>query len=196
MTGANQETMGKGLQMSRDSRFLSLILRHKPEQIGLTLDRAGWVDIDKLLRALKRSGRRLSREDLEMVVAENDKRRFTISEDGCRIRAAQGHSVEVDLGIPASPPPDILYHGTARNNLDEIYRTGILPRRRRQVHLSPDVETALAVGQRHGKPVVLQVAAALMASEGHNFYLADNGVWLTDRVPPKFLGFAANPVAS
>ena len=180
--------------MSRESRFLSLVLRHKPEEIGLKLDSAGWVEIDHLLRALKRSGRRLSREALERIVAENDKRRFTISQDGCRIRAAQGHSVDVDLKLPASPPPVVLYHGTARDNLDEIFRTGIVPRSRRQVHLSPDAATALAVGKRHGKPVVLQVAASLMAPEGHTFHLADNGVWLTDEVPPEFIGFATNPI--
>ncbi|QFT45427.1 RNA 2'-phosphotransferase [Roseivivax sp. THAF40] len=180
--------------MSRESRFLSLVLRHKPEEIGLKLDGAGWVEVDNLLRALKRSGRGLSRDALEKVVAENDKRRFTISEDGRRIRAAQGHSVEVDLELPPSPPPASLYHGTARGNLDEIFRIGILPRRRRQVHLSCDAETALSVGQRHGKAVVLQIAAAAMASEGYTFHCADNGVWLTDEVPPTFIGFATNPL--
>ncbi|MBY6159425.1 RNA 2'-phosphotransferase [Mameliella alba] len=178
--------------MSRESRFLSLVLRHKPEEIGLKLDSAGWVEIDHLLRALKRSGRRLSREDLEKIVAENDKRRFTISNDGCRIRAAQGHSVDVDLELPAAQPPIVLYHGTSRDNLDAIFRMGIVPGRRRQVHLSPDAEIALTVGRRHGKPVVLQIAAVSMASEGHTFHLADNGVWLTDTVPPKFVGFATN----
>jgi putative RNA 2'-phosphotransferase len=181
--------------MSRESRFLSLVLRQKPEEVGLKLDSAGWVEIDHLLYALKRSGRRLSREALERIVGENNKRRFTISQDGCRIRAAQGHSVDVDLELPASLPPIVLYHGTARDNLDKIFRAGIVPRRRRQVHLSPDAATALSVGQRHGKPVVLQVAADLMASEGRTFHLADDGVWLTDEVPPEFIGFATNLVA-
>lgn len=180
--------------MSRESRFLSLVLRHKPEELGLELDRGGWVDIDDLLRALKRSGRRMSREELERLVAENDKRRFSMSDDGLRIRAAQGHSVNVDLGLSAVVPPAILYHGTSRDNLDEIFRIGINPGRRRQVHLSPDVATAAAVGRRHGKPVVLQISAETMHREGHSFHLADNGVWLTNQVPPDFIGFVDHPI--
>jgi putative RNA 2'-phosphotransferase len=175
--------------MSRESKFLARVLRHEPEAIGLKLDRNGWVSVDDLLRAMKKAGRRLSRDQLVEIVALNDKRRFTLSEDGHRIRAAQGHSVEVDLGLPPAIPPHSLYHGTAARNLDAIFAHGLLPGRRRHVHLSPDPETAIRVGERHGKPVVLRIDAAAMQADGHTFYCADNGVWLTAGVHVHYLGF-------
>ena len=138
---------------------------------------------------MKRAGRGLTKEQLLDIVDTNDKRRFTISMDGRRIRAAQGHSVEVDLGLPTVTPPEMLYHGTASQNLDAIFEIGLNPGRRRQVHLSPDPETAMRVGRRHGKPIVLRVEASKMHAEGHIFYLSDNGVWLTDSVPAPYLGF-------
>jgi putative RNA 2'-phosphotransferase len=177
--------------MTKDlSRTLSLVLRHDPGKIGISLDQAGWTPIDKLLSALKKSGHKVDRDILREVVDTNNKKRFTISDDGRHIRAAQGHSVEVSLGHEAVTPPAVLYHGTARSNLDSIFASGINPGRRQQVHLSTDVETATNVGQRHGKPVVLSVNCARMSAEGHLFYRAENGVWLTDSVPPAFLDFA------
>lgn len=175
--------------MSRESKFLSRILRHAPEEIGLHLDAHGWCRVDALLRALKAAGRLITRAELLETVEQDEKERFTICPAGQRIRAAQGHSLKIDLGLPPSTPPDILYHGTASQALDTIFKDGLVPGRRRHVHLSPDPETALRVGRRHGKPVVLHVRAGLMQSAGHVFYRADNGVWLTDHVPVSFLAF-------
>ena len=175
--------------MSRQSKFLSLVLRHKPEEIGIKLDREGWVDIEILLRHLKKAGRAITRSELDTLVATSDKKRFTISQNGRRIRAAQGHSIEIDLGLAPQAPPAELYHGTASASLDDIFAHGLVPQRRRQVHLSPNPETAEKVGRRHGKPVVLRVETAQMHEDGHLFYRADNGVWLTDHVPARYLGF-------
>lgn len=175
--------------MSRDSKMLSRILRHTPEEIGLTLDAQGWAPVAELLRGLKKAGLPMTRAALLEVVAQNDKQRFTLSPDGTCIRAAQGHSVQVDLGLDPEEPPETLYHGTARTTLDAIFVEGLRPGRRRQVHLSSDRETAERVGGRHGRPVVLCVAALRMHREGHVFSRADNGVWLVDHVPSGYLGF-------
>ena len=171
----------------RVSKFLSLVLRHRPEEIGLTLDAQGWADVDELIRLVNQAGRQLDRPLLERVLAENDKKRFAFSDDGRRIRASQGHSVEVDLDLPPTPPPDLLYHGTATRFLDSIRATGLRPGSRRHVHLSADEATATAVGRRHGSPVVLVVRAGEMAAAGHPFSRSANGVWLTERVPVEFL---------
>lgn len=176
--------------MSRESKLLSRILRHEPGLAGLTLGPGGWVPVDDLLRGMKRAGHPLRREDLHRIVAESDKQRFTLSADGRRIRAAQGHSVAIDLDLPAAVPPAELYHGTASANLDAIFAQGLVPGKRRHVHLSPDPETATRVGQRHGRPVVLRIDTATMHEVGHVFWCADNGVWLTDAVPPIFIRFA------
>lgn len=182
--------------MSNDSRFLSLILRHKPEEVGLTLDPAGWVEIAALLAALKKAGRALSRARLEQIVAENDKKRFTISDDGLRIRAAQGHSVAVDLALVPQEPPAVLYHGTARHHLDAIFLAdGLLPGKRQQVHMSSDLATARKVGSRHGKPVVLLINAKEAHAAGCVFTRADNGVWLCDHIPAIYLSFASTEAA-
>ena len=173
----------------RTSKFLSLILRHKPERIGLTLDANGWADVDDLIRLANQHGFPLTLSLLERVVAENDKRRFTLSDDGRRIRANQGHSLKVDLQLSPSPPPHLLYHGTASRFLESIRAEGLRAGRRQHVHLSADIATARQVGQRHGKPVVLVVHAARMAAAGHRFYLSDNGVWLTERLPVDFIEF-------
>jgi putative RNA 2'-phosphotransferase len=176
--------------MTKDlSRTLSLVLRHSPEKIGITLDEAGWTPIDKLLSALKKNGHTVDRNSLKAVVDTNDKKRFTISDDGRLIRAAQGHSVKVTLGLSPSQPPAVLYHGTASGSLDSIFATGLNPGSRQQVHLSSNEETAIKVGGRHGKAVVLNVDCAAMVKEGHLFYQADNGVWLTDSVPARYLSF-------
>ncbi|MEU8926744.1 RNA 2'-phosphotransferase [Kitasatospora sp. NPDC048545] len=169
------------------SRTLSRILRHEPGLVGITLDGSGWVRIDELLAALAAKGRPLTRAELDHIVATNNKRRFGYSADGLSIRANQGHTVAVDLGLAAAVPPHVLYHGTADRHLAAIFREGLRPMTRRDVHLSADTETATRVGARHGRPVVLTVNAAAMAAAGHEFRLSDNGVWLTDAVPPQYL---------
>lgn len=177
------------------SKFLSYVLRHAPESIGLTLDAQGWVDVADLLAKANASGTPLDEAGLFAVVAESDKKRFTLSDDGRRIRAAQGHSVKVDLGQPPVEPPLQLFHGTATRFLEPILREGLRPGERQQVHLSADRATATAVGQRHGKPVVLIVDARLMFTDGYSFYRADNGVWLTDAVPFSYLTLFEDPSA-
>ena len=166
------------------SKYLSKILRHDPGRIGLKLDPQGWAKVDDILRLSSQS---ISRKDLETVVAQNDKKRFTLSEDGKLIRAAQGHSIEIDLGLTHSTPPKLLYHGTAENRVELILSEGLKPMRRQHVHLSIDKETALKVGARHGKPAILLVDAEAMHADGKFFYQADNGVWLADDVPPTYL---------
>lgn len=170
------------------SRFLSLVLRHRPELIDLQLDEAGWADIDDLIRQA-RDHHALDRAIIERVVADNAKQRFAISDDGGRIRASQGHSIDVDLGLAPVPPPDLLYHGTATRFVDAIRNEGLLKRDRRHVHLSADIATATNVGARHGKPVVLTIHAGRMAATGHAVFRSANGVWLTDAVPPAFIDF-------
>ncbi|KUH38706.1 MULTISPECIES: RNA 2'-phosphotransferase [Streptomyces] len=169
------------------SKYLSRHLRHEPERIGLVLDAHGWVPVDDLLHALARHGVPLSRAELEHVVASSDKQRFAL--DGDRIRANQGHSVEVDLALPPAEPPAYLYHGTVAASLDAIRADGLRPMGRHHVHLSPDRETARRVGARRGRPVVLAVDAAAMHRDGHVFRVSANGVWLTDAVPPRYLRF-------
>jgi putative RNA 2'-phosphotransferase len=171
----------------RQSKFLSLVLRHQPEKIGIVLDENGWVAVDILLVAMARHGQSLQRADLERIVQENDKKRFAFSDDGLRIRANQGHSVDVDLALSPQVPPEKLFHGTVGKFLDSIFATGLMKGDRHHVHLSPDLETATKVGQRRGKPVILEVAAGDMHREGHAFFLSNNGVWLVDGVPPRFL---------
>ncbi|MFF3832503.1 RNA 2'-phosphotransferase [Streptomyces sp. NPDC002458] len=167
------------------SKYLSKHLRHEPDRIGISLDEHGWVAVDELLRACARHGFTLTRDDLDHVVAVNDKQRFTL--DGDRIRANQGHSVTVDLGLPPVEPPAYLYHGTVARVLDAIRAEGLRPMDRHHVHLSPDRETAVRVGARRGTPVVLAVDAGAMHRAGHLFHVSANGVWLTDAVPPAFL---------
>ncbi|MFF4256413.1 RNA 2'-phosphotransferase [Streptomyces sp. NPDC001663] len=169
------------------SKYLSKHLRHQPERIGLTLDEAGWVEIDELLAAAAAHNFRITRDELDHVVAANDKKRFAI--EGTRIRASQGHSIDVELGLPPAPPPPYLYHGTVARNLDAIRAEGLRPMNRHDVHLSPDRETATRVGARRGRPVVLSVDAGAMHRDGHIFHVSANGVWLTQAVPPQYLRF-------
>jgi putative RNA 2'-phosphotransferase len=170
------------------SKFLSYVLRHAPEAIGLTLDREGWADVGELIAGAARDGRTLDVDLIRAVVDGSAKKRFALSEGGLRIRAVQGHSTEtVAITREATAPPDILFHGTATRFLDSILAEGLKPGSRHQVHLSADETTAVAVGQRHGKPVVLKVDARAMHQQGHGFYQAENGVWLADAVPPAFL---------
>lgn len=171
----------------RHSKFLSLVLRHQPEKIGLTLDSGGWADVDDLLRKCNEHGKRINRTTLLLVVAENNKKRFALSEDGHRIRASQGHSIPVDLGIETRTPPPNLFHGTATRFLDSILEQGLLKQRRTHVHLSANIETAVNVGSRHGKPVILEIASGAMHNDGHLFWLSDNQVWLAEHIPTDYL---------
>lgn len=171
------------------SKFLSFVLRHQPQAIGITLDAEGWVAVDDLLSAAARHGRSVTRQQLAEVVATNDKQRFSFSADGRRIRANQGHSVEVDLGLVPVEPPELLYHGTVKRFVDSIRQQGLLRGNRHHVHLSADRETAARVGQRRGRPVVLVVQAGAMHRTGHRFYQSENGVWLTEAVPVEYVRF-------
>lgn len=169
------------------SKLLTRWLRHRPDAIGLTLDNQGWSDIAVLLAKAYAAGTQITHEELMLVVAENDKQRFSVSEDGLRIRAAQGHSVAVDLKLPFSKPPPVLYHGTVRKFLEAIRKQGLLPGTRRDVHLSVTREVAVAVGARRGAPVVLIVETFPLERDGHQFRCADNGVWLIPSVPAQYL---------
>ncbi|MEV4042027.1 putative RNA 2'-phosphotransferase [Streptomyces sp. SAI-195] len=171
------------------SKYLSKHLRHQPERIGLTLDEGGWAEIDTLIAAAAAHGFRFTREELDHVVATNDKRRFAV--EGTRIRASQGHSIDVDLQLPSAAPPPYLYHGTVARHLEAIRAEGLRPMNRHAVHLSPDRETATRVGARRGRPVVLPVDAAAMHRDGHVFHVSANGVWLTQHVPSRYLRFPA-----
>lgn len=174
----------------RISKFLSLVLRHNPGEIGIALDANGWVAVDELLRALSAHHFPLTRAELDDVVANNSKKRFAYSDDGLRIRANQGHSVNIDLGYEPAKPPGLLYHGTADRNVESILANGIQRRARNHVHLSPDRETAIMVGQRHGRPVVLEIRSGAMHADGIPFYQSANGVWLVAEVPAKYIKLA------
>jgi putative RNA 2'-phosphotransferase len=175
------------MQNQQLSKTLSYVLRHRPEEFGLQLDAQGWVGVAELLRALHAHRHPATPEQLYEVVATNDKQRFSLSADGTKIRANQGHSVTVDLELTAVAPPELLYHGTATRFLDSIRKDGLRSGSRQHVHLSADAETAVAVGRRHGKPVVLTVQAGQLYRSGGLFYLSANGVWLTLAVPPEYL---------
>ncbi|NHZ42543.1 RNA 2'-phosphotransferase [Massilia aquatica] len=177
-------------QTVKVSKFLSLILRHSPATIKLKLDENGWADIDELLAGAASHGTRINRKLLDDVVADNDKKRFSISDDGKRIRANQGHSVKgVDLELMPVTPPQVLYHGTASRFSASIREKGLIPGTRHHVHLSADTATAVSVGQRHGMPVVLTIDALALHEQGQPFYLSANGVWLTGPVNKRFIVF-------
>ncbi len=172
------------------SKFLSFVLRHEPQAIGITLDSEGWADISALIDGANKSGKSMDRDLLQQVVETSDKKRFSISEDGLRIRAAQGHSTNsVAISYPEKVPPKFLYHGTATRFLESIQQGGLKPQERQHVHLSEDEHTAIAVGQRYGKPVVLKIEALQMYRQGSKFLQAENGVWLTESVPTSFINF-------
>ncbi|WP_191983989.1 RNA 2'-phosphotransferase [Amycolatopsis eburnea] len=174
-------------QLIRISKRLARHLRHDPAALGLTLAPDGWVDVETLLRALRAHGFAITRGQLDEVVETNNKRRFAFDETGTRIRASQGHSVTVDLGLPDAIPPAVLYHGTVPKFLDAIFHEGLRPMNRHAVHLSATTDTARTVAARHGKPVILRVDATAMAAAGHKFQVSANGVWLTATVPPSYL---------
>lgn len=175
---------------ARISKFLSLVLRHKPETIGLTLHEGGWALVDELMSKMNEKGIALDAELLQFIVHNNDKKRFAFNEDKTMIRASQGHSVEVDLDLPVSTPPDVLYHGTAAHLLDAVLAEGLKRQRRHHVHLSAEAATAVSVGGRHGRPVLLEIDTRSMQEAGHVFYISANGVWLVDEVPPAFIKVA------
>lgn len=174
--------------MTRLSKFLSLVLRHKPEAIGIELGDGGWTDVDVLLDAMNKHGRELSKDMLVKIVKDDEKQRYSFNDDTqSQIRANQGHSVPIDLKLAVADPPDELYHGTATRHLDAIFAGGLSKMKRHHVHMSPDVETATKVGRRHGKPIVLTIDAKQMQADGYEFFVSDNEVWLTDHVEPKYL---------
>ena len=169
------------------SKYLSKHLRHQPERLGLRLAPGGWVEVDELLRACAWNGFPISREELDEVVARNDKKRFSFDQTGEMIRANQGHSVEIDLQLSPSLPPEVLYHGTGHRKVEAIMKEGLRKMSRHHVHLSTDIQTAIRVGMRHGKPVVFAVDTVAMQEAGFLFFLSANGVWLVHSVPPDCL---------
>lgn len=182
--------------MVATSKFLSLVLRHQPDKIGLQLDESGWTPVDDLLARCADAGHPLTLEQLQHLVASSDKQRFAFSEDGRLIRANQGHSVAVDLGLQPIQPPAVLLHGTTRRFLDAILERGLSKRARHHVHLSEHAETASAVGARRGEAVLLKVDAAQMHADGLLFFRSANGVWLTDEVPARYLTVDEGPQAA
>ncbi len=168
------------------SRFLSLVLRHKPEAAGISLDEHGWANVDELVAGISMQ-RMFSMQMLEEIVATDAKERYSFNENHTRIRANQGHSIPVDIKLEISEPPAVLYHGTATKYMDAIRDEGLIAKSRLYVHLSPDYETAIKVGKRHGNPVVLKVNAKAMTDDGFAFCLSANNVWLTEKVPPEYL---------
>lgn len=174
-------------EKNKVSKLLSLVLRHKPEEIGLILDDEGWASVNELIEKINNTGLALAYEDLKEVVETNDKKRFVFSDDLSKIRANQGHSINVDLKLEPATPPAILYHGTAEKNIASILEKGILKQDRNYVHLSADIDTATKVGMRYGKPVVFEVKALEMHKNGCLFYLSNNNVWLTDYVDNNFI---------
>lgn len=169
------------------SRFLSLILRHKPETVGITLDEHGWADVDELINGINASGKHIDRGMLDEIVSTDNKQRYSYSEDGTLIRANQGHSIPVDVELEEKTPPDVLWHGTGEKYVSSIDNQGLIPKSRLYVHLSSDIATAKKVGSRHGKPVIYQVDCKRMVEDGCQFYLSVNGVWLTKAVPAQYL---------
>ena len=183
--------MARWAVMDRDdvrrSKRLSLVLRHRPASVGVELDEQGWTDVGRLLAALSRHGTPMTREQLSRVVETNDKQRFECDRSGDRIRARQGHTVPIELGLEPTEPPSVLFHGTPHRSVQSILASGLDPRGRHHVHLSEDVDTARRVGARRGEPAVLAVDAAAMVAARHTFWRTTNGVWLTEEVAPRFI---------
>ncbi|RKS96604.1 RNA 2'-phosphotransferase [Chryseobacterium defluvii] len=175
------------IEKKKISKFLSLILRHQPETINLELDENGWANVNDLMKKSAKNKIYFTSEELDEVVETNNKKRFAFNEDKTKIRANQGHSIDVDLALKPQQPPEFLYHGTAEINIPSILENGIEKRSRRHVHLSGDKETATNVGMRHGKPVILTIRTGAMFKDGIEFYFSDNGVWLTDFIDAKYI---------
>jgi putative RNA 2'-phosphotransferase len=180
-------------QLTHISKFLSLVLRHKPETIGIQLDENGWADVHELIEKANNHGIQFNREILDHIVETNSKKRFAFNDDLTRIRASQGHSIDIELGYTNQKPPEILFHGTGERSVQSISEKGLEKQSRQHVHLSSDFETAVKVGQRHGKPFVFKVLAGQMYNDGFRFFISDNGVWLTEKVPAKYLKQTSNP---
>ena len=171
----------------KTSKFLSKVLRHNPGLIGLTINEEGWVLVSELIEKCKKFGKQINRENLDEVVEKNNKKRFAYDQSGTLIRASQGHSIKIELGYETLEPPKILYHGTAKQNINSIMKSGLIKGKRHHVHLSIDIDTALNVGKRHGKVVVFKVHTKQMYNDSYKFYCSENGVWLTDNVPTNYL---------
>lgn len=169
------------------SKVMSLVLRHQPESIGVRIDGEGWCNIEELIIGINKKGYKINRDDIERIVKEDNKQRYSFNEDKSKIRANQGHSIPVDLGLKEVKPPDVLYHGTAEHVLAKILASGIKKQSRQYVHLSKDEETALVVGKRHGKPVILKIDSKMMYEDGIMFFISENGIWLTDFVDKKYI---------
>ena len=174
-------------QLKHISKFMSLVLRHKPEEIGLQLDENGWAPVDELISKMNVRGIIVDHDIINRVVETNDKKRFAFNDDKTLIRANQGHSIDIELNLPEAVPPDLLYHGTTEKYLESIFKEGLKSQNRKHVHLSVTVETAKSVGSRHGKPVILSINAKAMHQAGCKFYLSENKVWLTDAVPVEYI---------
>lgn len=177
---------------TRISKFLSLILRHQPEKIGLTLEKDGWANVEDLISASRKNGFSFSLEELKQTVANNDKKRFSFDQSETKIRANQGHSVSIEIEFEKRTPPPILYHGTAERNVESILENGLVKRARHDVHLSADTETARKVGIRYGRPVIFEIDTVAMMENGFDFFVSENGVWLVENVPPQFLRLPKN----
>lgn len=175
------------MNLTKTSIFISLVLRHKPEAIGITLDEHGWADVQELINGISKKYQIIDMDILEEIVRTDDKQRYSFNEDKTLIRANQGHSVPVDVELEEVVPPEYLYHGTGEKYTELIEQDGLVPKSRLYVHLSKDVETAIDVGKRHGEPVIYQIDSRKMHQQGYKFYCSVNGVWLVDRVPRKFL---------
>ena len=174
------------MSLNEVGKFIALILRHKPEAIGITLDEHGWANVDELIAGIAKKAP-FDRAMLEEIVKTDEKQRYAFNDDKTLIRANQGHSIPVDVELEQKTPPDMLWHGTGEKYVTSIERHGLLPKSRLYVHLSADYDTAIKVGSRHGRPVVYEVNAGAMAADGYDFYLSANGVWLTKRVPIEYL---------
>ena len=178
MTGEQKKKIGK---------FLSLVLRHEPQKIGIVLDENGWANVKELIQKCEKHRVSFTMTDLEEIVATNDKKRYSFNADKSKIRANQGHSINIELNLTPVEPPEFLYHGTADRFLDSIMENGIKKMNRQHVHLSKDIQTAQKVGARHGRVIVLKIMSGAMHNDGKIFYLSDNGVWLTDYIDPKYI---------
>ena len=173
--------------MKTTSKFIAYVLRHNPSVVGIELDEHGWADVNALIDDVCKTGRFLNIQTIEEIVQNDNKHRFSFNDDRTKIRANQGHSIDVDVEMKACPPPDILYHGTAEKYIESIRKNGILKKSRNYVHLSKDVDTAIKVGARHGKAIVLKIDARQMYADGYIFLLSANGVWQTEQVPFKYV---------
>ena len=182
------KTGKSGKKIKSTSKFISLILRHRPEAIGILIDEHGWADVQELIAGVNRSeGHALDMELLEEIVRTDEKQRYSFNGDHTLIRANQGHSIQVDVELEEKKPPDILWHGTGEKYVSSIDAQGLLPKSRLYVHLSPDIETARQVGSRHGKPVIYEIDCRTMAEDGYRFFLSANHIWLTKEVPVQYL---------